>query len=63
MTDDIDIDCVPAWICHDGAGHRYAVVHPDLVDQHPDQPNDEVPPLARLLPVTDSGGNWLPGER
>lgn len=47
---------IPPWTCHDGE-HWYRAVHPDHVLQRPDQPNDEVPVLVRLLPITDSAGN------
>lgn len=50
---------MPPWICHDGKGTTYRVVHPDLVHQRPDQPNDEVSPLARVVPITDSAGTPL----
>jgi hypothetical protein len=52
-----DIEALPPWTLHDGNGHRYRAVHPDHVNQEPDEPNDQVPPLARLLPLTDSAGN------
>jgi hypothetical protein len=50
---------LPPWTCHDGT-RWYRAVHPDQVHQRPDQPNDEVPPLARLVPLTDSAGNPTP---
>lgn len=49
---------MPPWVCHDGAGRYYRIVHPDLVTPaRPDQPLDEVPPLARVLLLSDSAGN------
>lgn len=53
-------DCVPQWVCHDGHGRYYWAVHPDHVTQRPDQPNDQVPPLARLVLHSDSAGNPQP---
>jgi hypothetical protein len=46
-------------MCHDGARHFFEVVHPDHVDSYPGRPNDQVPPWARLLPITDSAGSPL----